>query len=129
MRVCKLYMLTARTGSIFLFLCIVPGRFFKALFISIHLGSALRRMSHAKVVPDGLKPQDCERNAGRSKPPILYIPKKDVIQEAVDSSANMLKLTLLHKVEFPIPVWSKGTPEQFLVHVKSALDTIRQKDL
>ena len=56
-------------------------------------------MSHAKVAPEELKPQECERNAGRSKPPILYIPEKDVIQEAVDSSANTLKLTLPHKVE------------------------------
>ena len=53
----------------------------------------------------------------------------DVIQEAVDSSANMLKLTLPHKVELRVPVWSKGTPEQFLVHVQSALDAIRQKGL
>ena len=56
---------------------------------------------------------------GRSKPLILYIPKEDVIQEAVDSSVNTLKLTLL----------PKGTPEQFLVHVQSALDAIRQKGL
>ena len=86
-------------------------------------------MSHAKVAPEGLKPQECERNAGRSKPPIPYIPKKDVIQEAVDSSANTLKLTLPHKVELRVPVWSKGTAEQFLVHVQSALDAIRQKGL
>ena len=66
---------------------------------------------------------------GRSKPPIRYIPKKDVIQEVVDSSTNMLKLTLPHKVELRVPVWSKGTPEQFLVHVQSALYAIRQKGL
>jgi hypothetical protein len=66
---------------------------------------------------------------GRGKPPIPYIPKKDVIQEAVDSSANMLKLTLPHKVELHITVWSKGTPKQFLVHVQQALDTIRKKGL
>ena len=40
-----------------------------------------------------------------------------------------MKLTLPHKVELRIPVWSKGTPEQFLVHVQSALDAIRQKGL
>ena len=70
-------------------------------------------MSHAKVAPKGLKPQEYERNAGRSNPPIPYTPKMDVIQEAVDSSANTLKLTLPHKVELRIPVWSKGTPKQF----------------
>ena len=86
-------------------------------------------MSHMKVALEGLKPQECERNMGRSKPPIPYIPKKDVIQEVVDFSANMLKLTLPHKVELHVPVWSKRTPEQFLVHVQSALDSIRQKGL
>ncbi len=74
-------------------------------------------MSHVKVAPGGLKPQECERTVGRSRPPIPYIPEKDVIQEAVDSSANMLKLLLPHKVELHVPVWSKRTPKQLLVHV------------
>ena len=52
-----------------------------------------------------------------------------MIQEAVDSSANILKLTLPHKVELHITVWSKGTPEQFLVHIEQALDAINQKGL
>ena len=41
----------------------------------------------------------------------------------------MLKLLLPHRVELRVPVWSKGTPEQFLVHVQQALDAIRQKGL
>jgi len=84
-------------------------------------------MSHVKAAPEGPKPQECERNAGRSKLHIPYIPEKYVIQEAVDSSANMLKLTLPHKVELHIPVWSKGAPEQFLVHIQEAFDAITQK--
>ena len=84
-------------------------------------------MIHVKVAPEGAKPQECERNASRSKPPILYIPEKEVVQEAVASSTNILKLTLPHKVELCIPVWSKETPEQFLVHVQQVIDTIRQK--
>ena len=62
-------------------------------------------MSHAKVAPEGQKPQECERNMGRSKPPNPYIPEKDVIQEAVDSRANMMKVTLPFKVE--LRVWPK----------------------
>ena len=62
-------------------------------------------------------------------PSIPYIPEKDVIQEAVDSSINTLKLTLPYKVDLHIPVWSKGIPEKFLVHVQQALDAIRQKCL
>jgi hypothetical protein len=86
-------------------------------------------MSHTKVPGEGLKPQECERNTGRSKPTIPYIPEKEVTQEAIDSSANILKLTLPHKVELRIPVWSKGTSEQFLVHVQQAFDAIRQEGL
>ncbi len=86
-------------------------------------------MSHAKVAPEGLKPQECKRNAGRSKPPIPCIPKKDDLQEAVESSANTLKLLLPHKVELRVPVWSKETPEQFLVHIQQTLNAIKQKGL
>ncbi len=95
-----------------------PKEIFKALFLGTCLGDTAARMSHVKVAPEGLKPQEYERNVGRSKPPIPYIPKKDVIQETVDSSANTLKLTLPHKVELCVPVWSNGTPQQFLVHVQ-----------
>ena len=95
-------------------------------FISTSLGAAAARISHAKVAPEGLKPQECKRNAGRSKHPIPYIPEKDDLQDAVESSANTLKLTLPHKVELCVPVWSKGTPEQFLVHVQQALDAGRK---
>jgi hypothetical protein len=107
----------------------VPKSVFKALFYGTSLSAAARRMSHAKVAPEGLKSQEYERNTGRSRPPIPYIPEKDVIQEVVDSSANMLKFTLPHKVELHVPLWSKVTPEQFLVHVQQALDAIRQKDI
>ena len=61
-------------------------------------------MSHMKAAPEGLKPQECEENAGGSKPLIPDISEKDVIQEVVDSSANTSKLTFPHKVELHIPV-------------------------
>jgi hypothetical protein len=66
--------------------------FFKVLFFSTSLHAAARRMSHAKVAPEGLKSQEYERNMGRSRPPIPYIPKKDVIQ--VLSIANTLMLII-----------------------------------
>ena len=40
-----------------------PNSFFDNLFISTHLGAALRRMSHLKTIPDWLKPQEYKRNA------------------------------------------------------------------
>ena len=56
---------------------------FKALFTSTCLGDALRRMSTTKAVPDGLTNQECKRNLGWSKLPVLYIPERDVIQDAL----------------------------------------------
>jgi len=82
-------------------------------FISTHLGTALGRLNHSKAIPDGLKPQECEQNAGQSKPHIPCIPVKDVIQEALDTTTNTLKLTLPHKVELRVPVWSQATPSSF----------------
>jgi hypothetical protein len=52
-----------------------------------------------------------------------------VIQEAVDSSANRLKLTLPHNWSCTSQSGQKGAPEQFLVHVQQALDAISQKGL
>ena len=53
-----------------------PRSFFKALFFNTKLGAALATMSHAKVTPEGLKPQEGKRNMGQNRPPILYIPKR-----------------------------------------------------
>ena len=80
-----------------------------AQFIGTRLKVALATMSHTKVTPAGLKPQECEGNFGRSRPSLLYIPKKDVIQEARDSSANMLKLKLPDKVELCIWFGQRGS--------------------
>ena len=82
----------------------------------------------SKAVPEGLKPQECERGSGRVKPPIPYIPEKDDLSEAGESSAT-IKLMLPTKVELRVPVWSRGTPEQFLMHVQQAIAAIKAKGL
>eukprot|EP00804_Cyclotella_cryptica_P029968 CCRYP_013430-RA/>CCRYP_013430-RA protein AED:0.37 eAED:0.41 QI:0/-1/0/1/-1/1/1/0/173 len=82
----------------------------------------------SKAVPDGLKLQECERGCGQVKPPIPYIPEKDDLQEAVESTA-LIKLTLPTKVELRVSLWSSGTPEKFLVHVQQANTAIKAKGL
>jgi len=106
-----------------------PKSFFKALFIIMHFRTSLRRMSHLRTVPDRLKPQECKKNAGWSKTHIPYIPEKDVLQEALDISVNSLTLTMPHKVELRVLVWSQGPPKQCLMHVQQAFEAIRQKGL
>eukprot|EP00804_Cyclotella_cryptica_P008114 CCRYP_004598-RA/>CCRYP_004598-RA protein AED:0.23 eAED:0.23 QI:0/-1/0/1/-1/1/1/0/158 len=82
----------------------------------------------SKAVPDGLKPQECEHGSGPVKPPIPYIPEKDDLQEAVELTAS-IKLTLTTKVELRVSVWSRGTPEKFLVHGQQAIAAIKAKGL
>jgi len=102
-----------------------PKSFFKALFINTPLGVAFKWMTTSKSVPGGLKPQEWERSPGRNKPPIPYIPEKDTIQDT--SFDRTMKIMLPNKVELRVTVFNQGPPEQFLSHVQTARETIRQK--
>ena len=103
-----------------------PKSSFKALFVGTPLGKALENLKMNKAVPEGLKPQECEHGSGRVRPPIPYIPEKDDLNEAGESSAT-IKLTLPTKVELRVPVWSCGTPEKFLMHVQQAIAAIKER--
>jgi hypothetical protein len=54
---------------------------------------------------------------------------KDEVEDAVDSTANMLKLTLPCNVILQVPVWSCGTPEQFITHIQQAINAIEHEGL
>ena len=82
----------------------------------------------SKAVLDGLKPQECKQGTGRVKPPISYIPEKDELQEAVETTTST-KLTLLTKMELRVSVWSRCTPEKFIMHVQQAITAIKVRGL
>ena len=83
----------------------------------------------SKAVPDRLKPQECKKGSGQEKLPIPNIPKKDELQDAVDTTAST-KLTLLIKVELQVSAWSHGTPEKFIfMHVQQSIAAIKAKGL
>jgi hypothetical protein len=46
-------------------------------------------MSISKMVPEGLKPQECERVKLREPPPVPYVPEKDEVQDEVSKKRNM----------------------------------------
>ena len=106
----------------------VPKSSFKALFVGTSLGKALENLKMSKAVPEGLKPQECERGSGRVRPPIPYIPEKGNLSEACESGIT-IKLTLPTKVELRVAVWSCSTPEKFLMHVQKAIAAIKAKGL
>jgi hypothetical protein len=62
-------------------------------------------MSLAKLVPDGLKPQECKRLCLHEPSPVPYMPKKDEVQEEVSKMINLQIKTSIEKdtiLNFPV---------------------------
>ncbi len=61
-------------------------------------------------------------------PPVPYVPEKDPIQETVSllKSNQSLKTTIGADAELCLPIWHYGTCKAFLMHVSSALNTIKK---
>ena len=88
-------------------------------------------MPFAKSVPEGLKLSESKHGIGGKNSPIRYIPEKDPVQEALkkNKKTNYVKLTLPHtdsKVKVALRV--SGTPEQFILHVRSAIHACKQME-
>eukprot|EP00804_Cyclotella_cryptica_P004891 CCRYP_004940-RA/>CCRYP_004940-RA protein AED:0.36 eAED:0.84 QI:0/0/0/1/1/1/2/0/428 len=89
-------------------------------------------MSSVKAIPEGLKWVECERGVGGKNSPIRYIPEQDPVQDALakDKKTTYFKLTLPNLGnELKVAVWASGTPEQFLLHVRSAIHVCKQMGL
>ena len=88
-------------------------------------------MSVAKSVPEGLKLSECEQDVGGKNSPIHYIPKKDSVQGALkkNKKTNYFKLMLPHTgSELKVTLWGSGTPEQFILYVRSAIHACKQME-
>ena len=85
-------------------------------------------MSFRKSVPDGLKPQEVERNSTH-KAPIPYVPERDELQESLELKQQYTKLTQPNGVEVKHLVWDgNGNREQLLNHTSSSLGVIVDMD-
>jgi hypothetical protein len=107
-----------------------PRSYYKKLIISNpQLVQVLRTMSIVKAVPEGIKDHKCKRFALQECPPVPYVPEKDPVQETVSllKSDQSLKTTIGADAEPRLPIWHCGTREAFLMHVSSALDTIKKR--
>jgi hypothetical protein len=85
-------------------------------------------MSLVKAVPDGIKDKECKRFALTKCPPVPYVPEKDPVQETVFTlkSDQSLNTTIGEDAELCIPIWHTGTRKAFLVHMSTALETIKK---
>jgi hypothetical protein len=89
-------------------------------------------MSSAKLNPKGLKVVECERGVGGKNAPIRYIPEQDPVQDALEKTkkTTYFKLTLPNTGnELKVAIWASGTPEQFLLHVHTAMHLCKQLGL
>eukprot|EP00804_Cyclotella_cryptica_P007465 CCRYP_002661-RA/>CCRYP_002661-RA protein AED:0.40 eAED:1.00 QI:0/-1/0/1/-1/1/1/0/374 len=89
-------------------------------------------MSSVKAFPEGLKWVECERGIGGKNSPVRYIPEQDPVQDALEKTkkTTYFKLTLPNTGnELKVAVWASGTPEQFLLHVRSAIHAYKQLGL
>ena len=106
-----------------------PKSFFKELFLgNTQLGFNLKRMAERNGVLKGLKDQECEKGNRSKRPPIPYVPVVDEIQEAYNAGIKerTQKIKLPDKTEFHAGIWYTGTPEEFLNHVKQAVDACKR---
>jgi len=89
-------------------------------------------MSSAKAFPRGLKWIECKCGVGGKNSLIRYIPEQDPVQDALEKvkKTTYIKLTL-HNTgnELKVAVWVSWTPEQFLLHIRSAIHTCKQMGL
>ena len=106
---------------------------FKELFLGNRtLAHKFKVMSDRGAANKNLKDQECERGNRVKRPPIPYVPVVDEVQEKLaenNSEGRTLKISLANDTEFRAGVWFYGTPEQFLCHVKQALDTLERMGL
>jgi hypothetical protein len=86
-------------------------------------------MSMSKMVPNHLKPRECERIKLHEPPPVPYVPEKDKVQDKVSKMRNMeIKTTIEKDTTLNFPVWQEnGTREAFLMHVTAVLDAIKKR--
>ena len=62
-------------------------------------------MSLAKLVLDGLKPQECKRSHLREPPPVPYVPVKGEVQEEVSKMKNLeIKMSIKKDTTINFPV-------------------------
>ncbi len=89
-------------------------------------------MSLAKSTREGLKVAECEHGMDDKNVPMRYIPEQDPVQDALEKT----KKTMYFKLMLPntgnklkVAIWVSWTPEQFLVHVCTAMHISKQLGL
>ncbi len=89
-------------------------------------------MSSIKSNPEGLEVVEYECIVGGKNAPIHYIPEQDPVQDALEKTKKMIYFKLLLPNtgnELRVAIWTSRTPEQFLLHVRTAMHVCNQLGL
>ncbi len=74
-----------------------------------------------------LKDAECKKGQLAQRPPIPYGPVVDVVTPKEDPA--MLKVKLPNDSHISIPIFSRGTNEEYIAHIVAVLRIIEQKGL
>jgi hypothetical protein len=70
-------------------------------------------MSQLKMVPEGLKPQECKRIILCEPPPVPYVPVKDEVQDDVAKMQSLeIKTTIEKDTTLNFLVWQEKRDSQ-----------------
>jgi hypothetical protein len=81
-----------------------------------------------KAVLDGIRDKECKTFALQEHPPVPYVLEKDLVQVMVSTlkSDQSLKTTVKEDTELCLPIWHCGMCKAFLMHISTAVDTIKK---
>jgi hypothetical protein len=82
--------------------------------------------SNLKSPPEGLKNAKCEKGMLPIRPPILYVPLTDLLEKR---ETKQIKVELPDRTKFQIPTYGSGNNEEYLVHIITILQLVKQKQL
>ncbi len=82
-----------------------------------------------KMVPKGLKPQECKQIKLREPPPVPYVPEKEEVQDDMARMRSLeIKTTIKKYTTLNFSVWQEnGTQEAFLMHVTTVINAIKKR--
>jgi hypothetical protein len=84
-------------------------------------------MSTTLKSPNGLKDLECEKRQLSNRPPIRYVPETDLVPTREEP--QVLKVRLPDDTCLNMPIYSRGSTEEYLAHISAVLRIIKQKGL
>ncbi len=108
------------------FLRVLPKSPFKKLLLGTSIWQ-YTKMSTSLKSPNGLKDAECKKGQLSHWPPILYVPVVDVVTPKEEP--QLYKVKLPDPSHLCIPIYSRGSNKEYLVHIVAVLCIIEQKGL